>query len=349
MCTEYERVERMATHMVDRAERVGDRVAQHKMVKRFKRSAAGEDEQLPSDIRTPKTLQKTLDYLLNDVVGGGERLCSIHKFVWDRTRAIRNDFSIQQVTKDEDVRIAVDCFERIARFHILSLHQLSNPANLGEDFFEPQQEREQLNNTMISLIAYYDDSNARSAFPNEAEFRAYLVLFELDAQQPDLEDRMQSWRKVVLKNPRIVTALKLYTAAGNTLFAKGPHRPLEAFDVAQGNAVAFWNILRSREVPYLMSCVAEMNFAPVRFTALQGLWKSVKRAPNSIQAKTQDWTTEEIAKLLGFDDQDEALEFCERFNLGFQTNDNGQKYLNFTSQQGTTLDSMLIPPDCLIT
>src|SRR5271163_3078455 len=127
------------------------------MVKRFRRSAAGYDEQLPSDIRTPATLQKTLDYLLGTVVGGGEKLASIHKFVWDRTRGIRNDFSIQQVSKDDDVRIAVDCFERITRFHILSLHQLSNPDNLAGENFDAHQEREQLNNALLSLMYYYDD------------------------------------------------------------------------------------------------------------------------------------------------------------------------------------------------
>ncbi|KAI9873494.1 MAG: hypothetical protein M1823_007906, partial [Watsoniomyces obsoletus] len=122
------------------------------MVKRFRRSAAGYDEQLPSDIRTPETLKRTMDYLVDSVVGGPERLAVVHKFVWDRTRAIRNDFSIQQVSKEEDVLLAVDCYERIARFHIMSMHQLCKPENLrdGEnfDFF---QEREQLNNTLLSL------------------------------------------------------------------------------------------------------------------------------------------------------------------------------------------------------
>ena len=104
------------------------------MVKRFRRSAAGYDEQLPSDIRPPSVLRDTLNYLINEVVGGSEPLETVHKFVWDRTRGIRNDFSIQQVSKIEDIRIAIDCFERIARFHILSLHQLSHLQSASGEF-----------------------------------------------------------------------------------------------------------------------------------------------------------------------------------------------------------------------
>lgn len=309
------------------------------MIKRFRRSAAGYDEQLPSDIRTPWTLKTTLDYLLDNVVGGNERLASVHKFVWDRTRGIRNDFSIQQVTKEEDVRVAVNCFERITRFHILSLHQLSNVENLFGEHFDAHQEREQLNNTLLSLMYYYDDHRGRQAFENEAEFRAYCIIFELQSQQPDLEDRMQSWPEELLESPPISTAFALYSAAGNTMYEQGPLKPQAAFDIAQGNAVGFWNLLKSRSVTYLMACVAEIYFGQVRFMALQDLWKSIKRAPPSMQAKMQDWTVEELTKLLGFDDEEQTIEFCGEYSLGFKSDNMGDQYLDFTSQPDMTLDS----------
>jgi nuclear mRNA export protein SAC3 len=362
MCPEFERVERIVQNMVDKTEKVEfnrsydwiiilrlgqvsneetgrDVPSEERMIKRFRRSAAGYDEQLPSDIRTPETLWRTLNYLLDNVIGGEERLATLHKFVWDRTRGIRNDFSIQQVTKDEDVRIAVDCFERIARFHILSLHQLSNPQNLVGEHFDPHQEREQLNNTLLSLMYYYDDHRGRQKFNNEAEFRAYCIIFELQSQQPDLEDRMQSWPQELLTDPRIRIAFELYSAAANTLYDQGPLRPQAAFDIAQGNAVGFWNRLKSKAASYLMACVAEIYFGQVRFVALQGLWKSIKRAPASMQAKYQDWTLEELTKLLGFDDEDQAFEFCGEYDLGFKYNDAGVQYLDFTSKAEMTLDS----------
>lgn len=307
------------------------------MVKRFRRSAAGYDEQLPSDIRTPATLKMTLDYLLDDIIGGGERLATIHKFVWDRTRGIRNDFSIQQVTKKEDVAVAVQCLERIARFHILSLHQLSNPENLVGEQFDAHQDREQLNNTLLSLMYYYDDNRHVLDFPNEAEFRAYCIIFELQSQHPDLEDRMQSWPTALLEDGRIKTAFKLYAAAGNVTFDQGPLRPLTPFSLAQGNTGSFWSILSSKQVSYLMACVAEIYFGQVRFMALQALWTAATSAPVGTRGKNQDWTLMELANVLGFDTEGQVAEFCEEFGLKISTKDDGTQYLDVSLTR--TMDS----------
>ncbi|OAL26797.1 hypothetical protein AYO20_09939 [Fonsecaea nubica] len=350
MCPEFERVERIVQNMVDKAEKVRneetgkDMPAEDRMVKRFRRSAAGYDEQLPSDIRTPETLKRTLDYLLDKVIGG-ERLATVHKFVWDRTRGIRNDFSIQQVTNVEDVKLAVDCFERIARFHILSLHQLSNPDNLldGENF-DTYQEREQLNNTLLSLIYYYDDHRGRIDFPNEGEFRAYLVIFEIQApERPDLEDRMQSWPVGLLRDKRVQTALKLYRAAGNSLLGQGPLQPWESFAVAQGKTGSFWSLLASDAVPYIMACLAEIYFAEVRFVALDALWRSCKKGPQAQQAKSRDWTLGEVTNFLGFDADEETKDFCAAFDLYFATDESGEEYLDATANSAQSLDPSSIP------
>ena len=313
--------------------------SEERMVKRFRRSAAGYDEQLPSDIRTPVTLRRTLDYLLDKVIGGDERLATIHKFVWDRTRGIRNDFSIQQVSNIEDVKIAVDCYERIARFHILSLHQLSNPDNLwdGENF-DAHQEREQLNNTLLSLLYYYDDNRQRIDFPNEAEFRAYCIIFEFQSQHPDLEDRMQAWPSNLLKDMRVQTALKLYQAGGNSLFDQGPLRPMEPFAIAQSNTGSFWHVLSSKAVPYIMACVAEIYFAHVRFAALDALWRSCKSAPAAQQAKSRDWSLSEVTAFLGFDTEEETKEFCAAFELYFAKDEYGDDYLDATANAAHYLD-----------
>ncbi|KAL2419848.1 SAC3 family protein 1 [Exophiala dermatitidis] len=350
MCPEFERVERIVQNMVDKAEKVHDdssgrdMPSEERMVKRFRRSAAGYDEQLPSDIRTPATLQKTLDYLLDRVIGGEERLATIHKFVWDRTRGIRNDFSIQQVTNTEDVKIAVDCYERIARFHILSLHQLSNPDNLLEgENFDAHQEREQLNNTLLSLLYYYDDNRDRVDLPNEGEFRAYCIIFELQSQHPDLEDRIQAWPKTLLADKRVQTALKLYMAAGNGLFDQGPLRPTAPLAIAQSKVGTFWRVLSSRAVPYMMACVAEIYFAPVRFAALDALWRSCKSAPSAQQARSRDWTLAEVTNFLGFDTEAETKDFCAAFDIYFGTDEHGEEYLDVTSNSAHSLDQSSIP------
>lgn len=319
--------------------------AEDRMVKRFRRSAAGDDEQLPSDIRTPATLKRTLDYLLDKVIGGDERLATIHKFVWDRTRSIRNDFSIQQVTNVQDVKVAVDCYERIARFHILSLHQLSNPDNLWEgENFDAHQEREQLNNTLLSLLYYYDDHRGRIDFSNEGEFRAYCIIFELQSQHPDLEDRIQAWPSNLLGDRRVQTALKLYTAAGNSLFDQGPLRPMEPFAIAQSNTGSFWNILSSNAVPYIMACVAEIYFGHVRFQALDALWRSCKSAPAAQQAKSKDWSLGDVTSFLAFDSEEETAHFCAAFDLYFGPDENGEEHLDVTANSAHSLDRTFFHP-----
>ena len=305
------------------------------MVKRFRRSAAGYDEQLPSDIRTPRVLQTTLNHLFESVIGGPEPLANTHKFVWDRTRGIRNDFSIQQVSRIDDLKIAIDCFERIARFHILSLHQLSHPSRDNGEF-DHHQEREQLNNTLLSLMYYYDDSRRQLVSPNEAEFRAYCIIFEMQDQRPDLEDRAQNWPIALLEDPRVKTALKLYAAAGNTSDEQGPLRPRTAFSTAQANTRGFFDLVQSNSVSYIMACVAEIYFNLVRSTALEAIWTAYrKRRPGSVAA--DDWGVEDLTYALGLDYHDQTREFCEEHGFQIGQREHGEEFLNLGSVTGRTL------------
>ena len=61
--------------------------------------------------------KRTLDYLFHDLIPRGG-FHETQAFVRDRSRAVRNDFTIQQDTGP----IAMECHERCTRFHILSLH-----------------------------------------------------------------------------------------------------------------------------------------------------------------------------------------------------------------------------------
>ena len=282
------------------------------MVKRFRRSAAGYDEQLPSDIRPPLVLQKTLNYLIDEVVGGPEPLAKVHKFVWDRTRGIRNDFSIQQVTKVEDVKVAIDCFERIARFHLLSLHQLSHPdRDNGE--FDHHQEREQLNNTLLSLMYYYEDNRKRFTSPNEAEFRACCIIFEIQDQRPDLEDRAQMWPMDLVLNPRVQAALRLHAAALDTTNEHGPLRPRAPFFTAQNVWGRFWSTVRSPNFSYLMACAAEIYFNLIRGNALEAILAAYKRAGRL--ANQEDMILKDWKYILGFDNEEQAKKYSEEHGL----------------------------------
>ena len=302
------------------------------MVKRFRRSAAGYDEQLPSDLRPPAVLKKTLDYLFRDVLAKNP-LAKVHKFVWDRTRGIRNDFSIQQVTKIEDVKIAIQCFERIARFHILSLHLLSHPhQDNGE--FDPQQEHEQLTKTLQSLMYYYEDNKERVQSHYEAEFRAYCVNFAFRVQRPDGEQRMSDWRGRLLQDERLQKALDLQYAASNISGTQGPMRPNSPFAVAQENYSRFWSLLKGDEVPYLLACKAETQFNHVRTMALEGLWKAYKRGA---VVKLDDWILADLMPVFGFDTEDQVAAFCEEHGFTIGEREDGSPYLDITSVAGAEL------------
>ncbi|ODH13141.1 hypothetical protein ACO22_07558 [Paracoccidioides brasiliensis] len=345
MCPEFERVERIVQKMVDKSEKFIDpesglsQTVEDKMLKRFRRSAAGYDEQLPSDIRTPKTLLQTMNYLLRHVVEDDETLALTHKFLWDRTRSIRNDLSIQQVTQAQDVEIAVKCLERIARFHIVSLHLLSSPDN--SEPFDHHQEREQLNNTLLSLLYYYDDNRDLIKFPNEDEFRAYYIVFSIHDQRPDLESRVQKWPRELLRSPRVQVALELFAAAGNTWEYQGTLDAKRPNAIAQGLYSRFFRLIQSDSVPYLLACIAEIYFNQVRQTAIRSIWKAYCRHPLSQQSKNQEWTVDDLTEVLAFDDNDQTIEFCEEQDLQLATNADGQMYLNWGQRP---LDSVAFRP-----
>ncbi|KAI5290087.1 hypothetical protein KEM54_002477 [Ascosphaera aggregata] len=332
MCPEFERVERIVQKMVDRAEKLDDGKSLHdkenRMIKRFRRSAAGYDEQLPSDIRTPATLLQTTNYLLRHVISLDEdNLGVIHKFVWDRTRSIRNDLSIQQLTQAEDVKVAVKCLERIARFHILSLHILSNPENT--EHFDPHQEREQLNNTFMSLLYYYDDNRNHLYFPNEDEFRAYYIVFSISDQRPDLESRVQRWPRQLRESPRIKIALELFAAAGNTWEYQGTLDSKRPNPIAQNNYIRFFELIKSESTSYLMACIAEIYFNQIRQTAIRSIWKAYCRQPVSQQGKNHEWLVPELTAALHLDNDQQTIDFCEQQGLTLRTDGNGDLFLDW--------------------
>ncbi|KAF2457034.1 SAC3/GANP/Nin1/mts3/eIF-3 p25 family-domain-containing protein, partial [Lineolata rhizophorae] len=334
MCPEYERVERIVQKDVwgPEADPVklknggGVVAVEQRMVKKFKRAAAGLDEQLPSDLRPPGALKKTCDYLFDDLLGGAENLAKVHHFIWDRTRAIRNDFSIQQVSKLAEVQIAVDCYERIARFHILSLHKLALP-DKPYDKYDWYQEREQLDKTLLSLMQYYDGTRGRMRFTNEPEFRAYSIILQIQTPIPDLEDRVQTWPQDIVLDARIQRALKLYALAANTSDPQGPIKPLTVHNIAQTNFMRFWALVRSKETSYLMACAAEVYFKIVRREALKNLWVADRRN----QVQTDNWSVASMTKYLGFDNEEQTRNFVEAYSFAIGQRDDGTPFLNWGS------------------
>ncbi|OQO03650.1 hypothetical protein B0A48_10315 [Cryoendolithus antarcticus] len=337
MCAEYERVERVVQKDIWAEETDPNTSAyttldrepdEARMVKKFRRSAAGIEEQLPSDLRPPPVLQKTCDYLFNEVIGNAVDIAKVHHFVWDRTRAIRNDFSIQQISDAGGLRIAIDCYERIARFHILSLHQLALPEP-PYDKYDWQQEREQLDRTLLSLVQYYDDSRGKVELVNEAEFRSYLIIFQLQDPIPDLEDRVQTWSPHIVQHPRVRKALRLYAAACNTKDLQGPLKPGSAHVIAQQDWQRFWTLLQSPRTSYLTACVAEIYFNMIRSMALQGLLRSSNQ-----RSLSGEYTVVEMISILALNDVEELETFCGSFGINLTSQTGCERYVDFSGLKG---------------
>ena len=298
------------------------------MVKCFHRSDAGKDEQLPSDLRPPPALQKTLNYLFDEILGGSESLASVHKFLWDRTRAIRNDFSIQQVSKTEDLKIAIDCFERIARFHLLSLHQLTHSRRDNGDFV-PQQEREQLSNTLVSLMYYYDDSRSKLQSPNEAEFRAYSIILEIRSRPQDLKARVQNLPRSVMTDIRVQTAMRMHAVAGKIRNVQNLLSPLtRTSSMSKGDYVEFWSIVRSKSTTYLMACATEVAFNFVRARALETMEKTFRAGKGNLVPKLQEFSMDDLVQVLGFDEEEQARNFLEAIGFSFKQRTDGELFLD---------------------
>ncbi|KAL1836622.1 hypothetical protein VTJ49DRAFT_4870 [Mycothermus thermophilus] len=320
MCPDYEKVCRIAEFDVKTEEKETrpDGLTMwpdpSRMVKKFGRSAAGQDAPLPMDVRSVDALRRTTDYLFNDLLKSESNLPAMHNFLWDRTRAVRKDFTFHSHKSAEEMKDMVYCFETITRFHATALHLLSRKG-FAHDDFDQKQEIEQLGRTILSLMEAYDVCrDKRVTCENEAEFRAYYLL--LNAHDPSIEKRIPMWGKEYwFESEEVQTALSLIRAMDDIREPKGPikpRRPTTLSDTSFGN---YFAIVEDPRVSYTMACVAEIHFTTVRQSILRNLVRAYARhrdAPRTI-------TASDLNRLLRFDTPEEAVEFAELHGFEFST------------------------------
>ncbi|KAI1131215.1 hypothetical protein F5Y10DRAFT_234066 [Nemania abortiva] len=332
MCPEWEKITRIIEYDVRNPEKAlddsGDLVAVPSlMVKRLARSAAGQDAPLPMDVRSFATLRKTLDYLIDDLIPEDSLLPSKHNFLWDRTRAIRIDLSVQKYNMTPDERAdLVYCLETIARFHVTALHLLSQDGFAAEDFSE-QQEIEQLGKTLISLKELYDDCVEQGIeCANEAEFRGYYIVF--NARNPSIKEIVEGWGTRLWNTDGIRTAMCLVESLQNTWSLQGPLNPHAPTELAVCAAAVFFSIVSSPQISYTMACFAEIHFNDVRKSILQIIRKSYTRPREG----PKDITPSFLKDRLRFDTEDEAVDFAQKHGIVFGQ-DGAQQYAILNSRQ----------------
>ncbi|KAJ8068239.1 hypothetical protein OCU04_003807 [Sclerotinia nivalis] len=317
MCPEEEIIRRIIEDDVQRAEKEvapdgSMRPSPQMMIKKLARSAAGEDAPLPQDVRSPAALRRTLDYLIDTVLGEDDNLAAQHEFLWDRTRAIRRDFVFQSSMSPPELADQVYCLEKITRFHVTALHQMSKPDVAPENFVE-QQEVEQLSKSLLSLIHAYEDCNLQNIpCENEAEFRAYYVL--LNSSNPGILETVQNWGwKFWGESEQIKIAVSLVECLQNIWSPRGPLQPFSVLNVAENAFSRFFTILKGRNVSYTMACFAEMHFNEVRKNALKTILSAYQRQRD----QPKDWNIGKLNQYLHFDDPWDIVDFGEAYGLRF--------------------------------
>lgn len=210
-----------------------------------------------------------MDYLFKNLLAK-ESLFDTHGFIRDRTRSIRQDFTLQ----NERGPVAIECHERIARYHILCLHYFRDKEGTGS--YQEQQELEQVRKVLQSLNEFYDDYRESNCFwPNEAEFRAYYLLTHL--RDSDAARATERLPEKVFRDQRLQSALQLQILAqcGNMTRAPG-RRP--ANSPATLNAFTrLFKKIKSSQTSFLNACLLETHFREIRVSALKALRSAQSR------------------------------------------------------------------------
>ncbi|KAI0118565.1 SAC3/GANP/Nin1/mts3/eIF-3 p25 family-domain-containing protein [Hypoxylon sp. NC0597] len=320
MCPEWECITRIVEHDIKDPEKDVDEhghavAIPSLMVKRLARSAAGQDAPLPMDVRSVRCLKDTFDYLI-DLIYADDQLPLRHSFLWDRTRAIRIDFSFQKYAMTpNEIKQQIYTLEGITRFHVTSLHLLSRDGCTPPDFSE-QQEVEQLGKTLISLMEVYDDCAQQGIeCENEAEFRGYYIVF--NAFNPALMERIADWDRRFEDSQHINSAISIKECIKNIQRIQGPLHPGAYTQQAVDAISVFFEIIKMPTISYTMACFAEIHFNTVR----KAILKLIRRSYSRPKFGPKDLTPAVLKQHLYTDTEEEAVEFFEKHGFQFDDED----------------------------
>ncbi|KAI0327861.1 hypothetical protein GY45DRAFT_1436605 [Cubamyces sp. BRFM 1775] len=226
----------------------GTKRVDHKRAVKIYERAAG-DKTLPSDLRPPPVLKKTLDYLFHDLLVR-EGFSQTYDFIRDRSRAVRNDFTMQHETGP----LAIECHDRCARFHIIALHlERDSPR------FSIALEEQQLMNTLQSLKEFYEDQRGRYQAPTELEMRVYHRLIHIRDQKERHEDIPDEIRNHSVF--RLTTAFRQRVQAASAPISKNSKLVVDAEAMQIFSQLA--DVLRGENnvvMIYLVACILERHF-----------------------------------------------------------------------------------------
>ncbi|XP_053686152.1 protein xmas [Sabethes cyaneus] len=287
MCPEKERYMRECKFQVASYE-AGDssqQIDHQKAIKQYSRSSADQEAPMPHELRSESGLERTMNYLLHRIVDDCDdeevNLADWFHFVWDRTRSLRKDITQQELCSAKAVRLVEQC----ARFHI---HCAARLVAEEPSVFDQKINTENMTKCLQSLKYMYHDLGLKGIrCPNEAEFRAYVVLLNLN--DGNFLWEIKQLPADILHSNEIRFALKVYFALENN------------------NYVKFFRLVR--QTTYMNACILLRYFNQIRTRALETMLKAYTyRAPAS-------FALDHITDLLAFEDTEAAVCFLESYGL----------------------------------
>ncbi|KAJ4492328.1 SAC3/GANP/Nin1/mts3/eIF-3 p25 family-domain-containing protein [Lentinula lateritia] len=231
----------------------GKRVWHGRAVKAYERAAG--DKTLPSDLRPPGVLKRTLDYLFGELMVR-EGFVRTYAFLRDRTRAVRSDFVMQR----EEGAVAVECHERCVRFHIVALREMR-----GEKEFSVNLEEQQLMNK------FYTDQRSVFTSPNELEMWIYHRLIHIRDQR----ERNDDIPSHILTHPVYIltSAFRAHVQAQSTPITKTSPLVVGEEGMRIFGELAGWLMggKGKRGMVYLVACLLEHLFGRDRIEDMESV------------------------------------------------------------------------------
>ena len=229
-----------------------------------------------------------MNYLINEIVDKFEinsrKLGEWYDFLWNRTRAIRKDITIQQLTGSNIIEI----IEKCARFHILCSYKLCEQQSNVFDF---KINEENLANCMQLLKELYkDEEDSNQMNSNKSEFLSYSILLNLDKE--GLIQEISSIANRIKQSSHLQFAIKIYLAYKTR------------------NYCAFIRLLINSTL--LQSCILNRYLNRVRLSAFYLIGKAIIVGQQNVLIP-QDY----FMKQLAFK-ENELSKFCKLINCDLE-------------------------------
>ncbi|KIY72373.1 hypothetical protein CYLTODRAFT_417957 [Cylindrobasidium torrendii FP15055 ss-10] len=242
-----------------------NRVDVRRAVKYYERATG--DRVVPSDVRPPHVLKKTLDYLFH-TLSPAHPFFDTQDFISDRSRAVRNDFTLQHIDDHRAIRANYRCL----RFHIITVYRYMHEGTGGKEF-NKENEARMIANCLESLKEFWSDALTRrqkekrgqgaGEEEDELEFWLYHRIWHIRYSAPRVEHMSPS----IQEHPVFKLATKFRAAIQDASVLK-KNAPLktspEALQVFSELAAALNQMTMGggggRVMTFLFACLLDWHF-----------------------------------------------------------------------------------------